>query len=189
MTKYKGLIFMPAFCLLFAGCEFYDKNEDKLKDESRSWGDGGIPPNAGGPVEPDAGGWADEVPYHLLKWTFVGPDGQYPEAVPEGVLIKDLRLHKHYFTFKFERNLSAWGYSKEHYEFACAFVKKEDGTWIGGKFDWISSAEDSRIYSNMLSGYNGWRLGGVPNPCEFAFVVVDTRKNRRSNVLTGLWHR
>lgn len=85
--------------------------------------------------------------------------------------------------------MSAWGYGAGTLVYACLFVKNNDGNWVGGKFDWISSNRTSRDLKNVLGGYSGWNLSNVPNPCQAAFVILDKNKQRRSNVLVGTWKR
>jgi len=73
---------------------------------------------------------------------------------------------------------------------AAVFVQREDGSWVGGKFDWVSTSRSSRGLENVLSGYGGWSLAGVPNPCQICFVVVENSGKRRSNVIgPATWKR
>ena len=72
---------------------------------------------------------------------------------------------------------------------ACLFVMDEDGRWIGGKFEWISSSRDTREFTNIHDGYNGWSLRDVPNPTEVAFVVFRKDGKKRSNILAATWER
>ena len=131
---------------------------------------------------------ADEVPYGSLKWTYGGISGRGYGA--SGVSISGLRISGRSLSFHYGTNLSAWGYSKDAIGgYACLFVQKEDGSWVGGKFDWISSSRSSRGLENVFGGYSGWTLNGVPNPCQTAFVILDASKKRRSNVIAGTWYR
>ena len=131
---------------------------------------------------------ADEVPYGSLKWTYGGISGRGYGA--SGVSISGLRISGRSLSFHYGTNLSAWGYSKDAIGgYACLFVQKEDGSWVGGKFDWISSSRSSRGLENVFGGYSGWTLSGVPNPCQAAFVILDASKKRRSNVIAGTWYR
>jgi hypothetical protein len=131
---------------------------------------------------------ADEVPYGSLKWTYGGISGRGYSA--SGVSISGLRISGRSLSFHYGTNLSAWGYSKDAIGgYACLFVQKEDGSWVGGKFDWISSSRSSRGLENVFGGYSGWTLSGVPNPCQAAFVILDASKKRRSNVIAGTWYR
>ena len=70
--------------------------------------------------------------------------------------------------------LASWGlaYDDASAALACLFVQKADGSWVGGKFDWISTSRRSRGLENIQLGYGGWTLAGVPNPCAAAFVIV-----------------
>ena len=130
---------------------------------------------------------ADQVDFGSLRWTYGGVKGK---GSPSGVSISGLHIGGSSLSFKYNKDLSAWGYSKDEVAaYACLFVQKEDGSWVGGKFDWISSSRSSRGLENVFKGYEGWSLSGVPNPCQAAFVIVDANKKRRSNVIAGTWHR
>ena len=67
-------------------------------------------------------------------------------------------------------------------------MQKSDGSWVGGKFDWISSSRRSRDFANVYGGYDGWSLAGVPSPCAAAFVIISPDGKRRSNVISGTWN-
>lgn len=68
-------------------------------------------------------------------------------------------------------------------------MQNNSGAWVGGKFDWISSSRRSRDFVNVYSGYAGWSLADVPNPCQAAFVIVSPDGKKRSNVIAGTWSR
>jgi len=132
---------------------------------------------------------ADQVPFGSLKWTFGGkPNGS--GARNGGVVISGARFSSGGVSFAYNRDLSAWGYSSGALGgVACLFVRKENGRWVGGKFDWISSSRRSRSFTNVFEGYCGWSLAGVPNPCAAAFVIISPDGKRRSNVISGTWSR
>lgn len=133
--------------------------------------------------------YVDDIPYDLLKWKFGGfkPSSK---AVRSSVTISGLRVNKGGLRLKWVRNLGAWGIPYEVPDgIACLFVKTSDGEWVGGKFEWISSSRETREFTNIREGYNGWNLRNVPNPCEVAFLVFRKDGKRRSNVISGLWQR
>ena len=147
---------------------------------------------SGQPSTPSGGGEGstagDSVPFSSLKWTFGGVHGS--GAVQSGVVISGLSFSKNGLSFHYNKDLSAWGRSHSHAgDYACLFVQKSDGSWVGGKFDWISSSRTTRDFVNVRGGYNGWSFAGVPNPCNAAFVILNHDCRRRSNVLSGRWTR
>ena len=86
--------------------------------------------------------------------------------------------------------LASWGLSNgDAGAYACLFVLRSDGKWVGGKFDWISTSRTSRGLENIYNGYGGWSLAGVPNPCSCAFVIVSGDGKKRTNVIGGSWSR
>lgn len=147
------------------------------------------------PVTPEpAVSEADEAPFSQLKWVYGGFNGsgaEYSEGQP---LIRSLTANKSTMYYAWagpdlSRN-ARWGYSSgDPGAVACLFVQKADGSWVGGKFEWISTSRTSRGFENIYDGYNGWSLTGVPNPCKFAFVIVHPNGKQRSNTLVGTWQR
>ena len=142
-------------------------------------GTGGVPG-----IDP----YADQAPYGSFNWSYGGFNGS--GASHSGVNISGLKLSSGGLTFHYVNNLSAWGLSNSDAgALACFFVQKSTGEWVGGKFDWISSSRTGRELKHCLTGYNGWTMAGVPNPCQAAFVIVSADGRRRSNVLAGTWSR
>ena len=130
----------------------------------------------------------DQVAYGSLSWRYGGIGGGGYK--PTGVSISGLHAGKNGMSFKYNKDLSAWGYGHgDCYGYACLFVQTESGAWVGGKFDWISSSRAERDFNNIYGGYRGWSLDGVPNPCQVAFVILDVNAKRRSNVIVGTWKR
>ncbi|MBQ7251204.1 MAG: hypothetical protein IJS32_01225 [Kiritimatiellae bacterium] len=132
---------------------------------------------------------ADSVPFSALKWRFGHFGGS--RAKLSSPQLANLRCSGNTLSYKWVTGLSGWGLSNgEAGAIAAAFVQKEDGSWVGGKFDWVSTSRSSRGLENVLSGYEGWTLSGVPNPCQICFVVVDVSGRRRSNVIgPATWSR
>lgn len=169
-------------------------------DEYRDWRDSqtnapAVPPGAPDappatpetPTQPDPA--ADEADYSALVWTFGGFSGA--RAALDKPRIASLRMNgMSGLSYRWAGpNLSAWGLGHtDAAALACLFVQRADGSWVGGKFDWISSSRTTRDFKN-LDGYNGWSLAGIPNPCRAAFVVVSADGRRRSNVIAADWRR
>ena len=130
----------------------------------------------------------DAVAFSALHWTFGGVNGS--GAAQSGVVISGLGCSRDGMSFRYVKDLSAWGRGYgEAGDYACLFVQKSDGSWVGGKFDWISSSRTTRGFENIRGGYSGWSLAGVPNPCNVAFVILNHDCKRRSNVVAGHWTR
>ena len=161
---------------------------------------GPTPVDPGGPVAPDPPPpvpdppaptpGTDEVPFASLKWTFGGFRGE--RAVLDVPRIGSLAFNGvRGLSYRWiGRTLDAWGLSHSQAgALACLFVQRADGSWIGGKFDWISTSRTTRDFKNIFAGYAGWDLIGVPNPCRAAFVIVSSDGRLRSNVIAADWSR
>ena len=179
--------FLPAVLSLFlaaAGCEDADSKKGV------SWNGSSKPAAKVSAESADAEGAVDgdEIAFSALSWNYGGVNGR--SAQPSDVSIHGLRTDPESLSFSFSKDLSAWGLSRtDAGALACFFVQKSDGSWVGGKFDWISSSRTSRSLENVRTGYSGWSLAGVPNPCNVAFVIVDRGAKKRSNVIAGTWSR
>lgn len=135
-------------------------------------------------------GILDDVSYADLKWEFGGFNGADAEAY--GVMIGDLEMDKNGLSFEYDLDLSNWGVEDDDdysQALACMFVLDNDGQWVGGKFDWISTSRETRDFKNISAEYKGWDLSNVPSTTTVAFVIVSADGKRRSNVITAVWER
>jgi hypothetical protein len=132
---------------------------------------------------------ADSIPFSALKWRFGHFGGS--RAKLSSPQLAGLSCHGNTLSYRWVKGLGGWGLSNgDAGAIAAAFVQKADGSWVGGKFDWVSTSRSSRGLENVLAGYEGWNLSGVPNPCQICFVVVDVSGRRRSNVVgPATWSR
>ncbi len=154
-------------------------------DEYRDW----RADQTNAPAAPPATPAADEAEYDTFTWAFGGFDGS--RATLSEPRIASLGMNgMSGLSYRWAGpNLSVWGLGHtEAGALACLFVRRADGSWVGGKFDWISSSRTTRDFRN-LGGYNGWSLAGIPDPCRAAFVIVSADGRRRSNVITADWRR
>ena len=116
-------------------------------------------------------------------------------------MIGGLEMSKNGLSFEYDFDLSTWGLEETQYEggphggaIACLFVLDNDGKWVGGKFDWISSSRRTRGFENIYGtgpegAYGGWDLSNVPKSTTAAFVIVSADGKLRSNVITARWDR
>lgn len=192
------------FSVVIAGCEPSTGDGSQIKgakwdNPNASQPDPGTASDPGSATQPDdyePGGGVDQVQFSALKWMYGNFNGA--GAVNSGVQISNLKAGKTSFTFKWDRNMGAWGKPASNHAELCAwFVKKNDGTWVGGKFDWVFNSNTSRAMHHFWPpgqsiNYQNWgKLDwqNVPNPCQAAFVVVESNGKRRSNVITCTWAR
>lgn len=139
--------------------------------------------------------YLDEAPFPDFDWGYGGFRGGKSVwgGDPEngtGPVIGDLKMGKDGLSFEYENGLAGWGLANDEAgALACLFVKDNDGNWVGGKFDWISTSRRTRDFKNIYDGYNGWDLSNVPKTTTAAFVIVSKDGKWRSNVITALWER
>lgn len=130
----------------------------------------------------------DDVFFGELQWVYGGE--KFGDAEKDGPLISGLAMARDGLSFKYLRDLSCWGLGYgDANALACLFVQDNDGNWVGGKFEWISTSRTSRSFTNIFEGYNGWNLSNVPKTTTAAFVIVSKDGKKRSNVITAIWER
>lgn len=180
--KYTRLVVMASLVasLALVGCESDDIDGNVWQGESSE-------PSSS--TTADAAG--DAVAFSSLNWSFGGFDGS--KAAISSASIGNLSIAGNKMTYSWTGDtLATWGLGDhEAGALCCLFVKRSDDTWVGGKFDWISTDRTSRTLEHVTNtpGYNGWTLDNVPNPCEAAFVIVSADGKKRTNVISSNWSR
>lgn len=131
---------------------------------------------------------ADEVDFAKLLWTDGGFDGS--KAVLSAPRIADLAFSARRVDFKWPVGMESWGYTHEQADGAfCLFVEHPDGTWTGGKFEWVSTSRGWRGFENLFAGEYRRDFSGIANPCRTAVVVVSKDRTKRTAVKIGMWTR
>lgn len=161
----------------------WDAYQDSLKPEEPAAPEEPAPD----PVNVDSE--EDAVAFSSLNWTYGHFNGA--GAVISTPRIANLSVKDNKLSYQWAVGMGGWNLAHDDAgALACAFVQRADGTWVGGKFEWVSTSRSSRSMGNALEGYNGWNFAGVPNPCQLVFVVVENGGKRRSNVAGPvLWSR
>lgn len=192
---YKHLFTITALAILITlvGCESSDEANGNVwkKDYSNS-SSITTPPseNTTSTSTSDVNTIGDAIDYSSLSWSFGGVKGG--SAKISTAAIGNLSISGNTLAYNWTgEDLSAWGLSRSDHTgaYACLFVKRSDGKWVGGKFDWISSSRTTRSLTNINNNYIGWSLAGVPNPCDAAFVIISKDCKKRTNVITTTWSR
>lgn len=60
------------------------------------------------------------------------------------------------------------------------FEQRSDGSWRGGKFEWLDPGQTAKTLKNIDNGYNGWRRPARGS--RVAIIIFSTDGRRRSNV-------
>lgn len=131
----------------------------------------------------------DEADFSAFKWDVGGVNGT--NAKLDTPRISELKFKgTKELTLHWDTGLSSWGYEATQADgIACLFLQHNDGTYRGGKFEWISTSRSQRDLDNIYGKKYFFDLSDVPNPCKAAFVVLSKDKTRRSNVIAGEWKR
>lgn len=128
---------------------------------------------------------ADAINYSRLVWQY--GDFNASNAKLDAVRISSLRTDGRNLSYKWDLGLNVWGLGYNDPGAICAvFFEQSDGSWIGGKFDWVSTSRSSRELKHVES-YKNWPSSGIklPHTGRVAFVVTSADGRRRSNVLVA----
>ena len=132
---------------------------------------------------------ADEVAFASLEWEYGGFNGAGAVLDP-AVVLADLKNSGTKVSYTWvgaaapNGGLEAWGLGWSDAGAICAiFIKRSDGTWTGGKFDWVSTSRSFRGLEH-LTNYNGWH-DELPIKASVAFVVVSRDGKKRTNVIVA----
>ncbi|MGI5868654.1 MAG: hypothetical protein ACOX9C_04310 [Kiritimatiellia bacterium] len=149
-------------------------------------------PSAGTPADPaptapdaPAAAALDQAEFAALQWRYGGFDGS--RARLDSPRLSNLRADGSRLWYKWDVGLSGWGLGHGDAGAVCAvFFLKDDGAWVGGKFDWVSTSRSDRELKHVES-YSNWPSSGIRLPWrgKVAFVVVSADGRRRSNVLVA----
>jgi hypothetical protein len=154
-----------------------DKIADKITDNPAAPGDddGGGTPAA----EADA---RDDVALSALRWAHGG------YTPPSGAAL-DRVIASARYTPRKEVSLATpadlWGATHEKASaIFCMFYEQPDGTWVGGKLDWISPDRKVRDLAHIYGAkpYNGWEKIIGRDGGRVAIVIYSQDGKHRTNV-------
>lgn len=143
-----------------------------------------IVPDSPAITEPGTAPTADTVSYDNLDFCWGG--FRKNKSAKESAVIKNLSVKSSGMSYSWSsggcESLGASDAGDAGKTVACLFCNI-DGKWLGGKFDWISTSRKSRSFENIRAGYNGWDTQAIEKASEYAFVIVSTVKDKRTNVI------
>jgi hypothetical protein len=152
-------------------------------------------PNIPQPPDASTEPGADSTSFSAFPFGWGGFGGSSAVRDP-GVEIADLRVSGDTLRFRWVRSMQGRGWMLDlnnHRErdipkghaVACAAYQRDDGTWVGGKFDWVGADNTSRELNNCFTGYERWSMDGNHPGTPWAFVIIDADGKLRSNVITA----
>ena len=127
----------------------------------------------------------DAVAFSSLKWNYGGFKPSSTATI--AARIASLKVSGDGLSYKWaEGGCERMGASSKEDAacLACLFCKV-GGSWVGGKFDWISTSRLKRGYENIRDRYNGWEPDALDKASEFAFVIVAANGKKRTNVISA----
>lgn len=128
----------------------------------------------------------DEIDYSKVNFTYGGLNGS-GARVADGCRIGSLKVDGNKMTYKWVKggceNLGASSSTEYKNTFACLFCRV-NGSWIGGKFDEISTSRTMRTFTNINDGYRGWDKSALSKADAYAFIIISKTGSKRTNIIT-----
>lgn len=124
---------------------------------------------------------SDPLPPGAVRWCYGGFDGSRARH-DDRCRISSLRVNiPSDLTLKWNTGVPGdWAHSGGLVIFAL-FFQAPDGSWKGGKIDWIDTSRSSRDLKNPAAGYGGWNWAEYLAAKKHAAVVVSADGRQRSN--------
>lgn len=124
---------------------------------------------------------SDPLPPGAVRWCYGGFDGSRARHDAR-CRISSLRVtNPSGLTLKWNTGVPGdWAHSGGLVIFAL-FYQAPDGSWKGGKIDWINAARSSRDLKNPAAGYGGWNWSEYLASRKHAAVIVSADGKKRSN--------
>lgn len=170
------LAILAFFAFFASGCE--DGGHHQSSDAAAPT------PTTTQPVAAPGGATAaasDPLPPGAVRWCYGGFDGSRAQHDAR-CRISSLRVtNPSGLTLKWNTGVPAdWAQTGGLVIFAL-FYQAPDGSWKGGKADWINAARSSRDLKNPASGYGGWNWAEYLAAHKHAAVIVSADGKKRSN--------
>jgi hypothetical protein len=173
-------LYVLVMILGFAGCASIREYYQYAKDEWKKPLDPGIEQPVSPPAEPNV---PVPPPVQEAAWPFT------ISRTYGGLNVSNARLDTRY-TLSVTPNgrdwspapPSDWRMQPGLFNAVCvAFYQLPDGTWAGGKYEWLPTPPRPRGWGNILNGYNGWVA--PPRGTRLKLAVVESNGQRRSTIV------
>lgn len=111
----------------------------------------------------------------------------YGGATSVDMTLSSASVDGSYIHFEYEMN-NSWPTTDGLQAVACMFVKRSDGSWYGGKFDWIrEGGQTVKLTENIDNGYGAFSSEQPAPGQTVAFIWVSVDKKHRSNEAVTTW--
>jgi len=125
---------------------------------------------------------SDPLPPGKVAWCYGGFDGSRARHDAR-CRISSLRVsNPSGLTLKWNTGVPGdWATDKSGLVIFALFFQASDGSWKGGKIDWIDTSRSTRDLKNPAAGYGGWNWSEYLAARKHAAVVVSADGRKRSN--------
>ena len=165
------VLFGMALVLGLVACE---PIESKIVDESSE----GLPVAEAAPPETPAVAVDDDFDLSRVSW--IGPNFSGAVRDERAVLHSvDIDLSSNMLYLQWDPLPSDWPRQVNAPGMLNLFEQLGDGTWRGGKFEWLDPGQTAKSLKNIDNGYNGWTRPARGSLV--AIIIFSTDGARRSN--------
>jgi len=125
---------------------------------------------------------SDPLPPGAVRWCYGGFDGSRAQHDAR-CRISSLRVtNPSGLSLRWGSGIPGdWAKDQNGLVIFALFFQAGDGSWKGGKIDWINAARSTRDLKNPAAGYGGWNWGEYLAAKKHAAVVVSADGRQRSN--------
>lgn len=137
---------------------------------------------------------ADAINYTALKWQYGGINAA-SSPLDTTARIANLSASSKSLSYSWQSGgcqaLGASSDSDYSKTLCAAFFLQPDGSWVGGKFDWISTSRTDRELKHMIGPgyYSNWSQFDPSKSTAIAFVIISVKTGKRTNIITTNWQR
>ncbi len=167
------LVLLPMVAITIVGCE---SSSDAA---GTSWS---APAAEGGdsPAETPQADGGGSAAFDFSKVSWVGPNFSRSVRDERAVLHSaSINLGQNVVRLSYTPLPSDWPRQVNAPGMLCMFVERADGTWSGGKYEWLDPGQTVKSLKNINNGYNGWRT--PPRGSRVATMIFSTDGRRHSN--------
>ena len=125
---------------------------------------------------------SDPLPPGAVRWCYGGFDGSRARHDAR-CRISSLRVsNPSGLSLKWNSGVPGdWATDKSGLVIFALFFQAGDGSWKGGKIDWIDTSRSTRDFKNPSTGYGGWNWSEYLAAHKHAAVIVSADGKKRSN--------
>ena len=174
ITPLIALMAMASVGFVATGCESLDINEtEEAAGAEASAAEGTETAAASADGEAPTGTASGSGDWSPANSSWYGPNFSGSTREPAAVMHSaDVDLGANVVRISYDPLPGGWPKQVNAPGMLCLFTKQSDGSWLGGKFEWLDPGQTTKSLENIDHGYNGWSRPATG--AETAVVIFST---------------